>query len=137
METTQTRPGAVNKVLSEYFERRNLMETTLTRPASDERRSTTDPAAGGGKRYSAGKNRMDLMPPEWEWELCRVLTKGAAKYAERNWEKGMEWSAVIGPLKRHLNKFLRGEQLDDEIAALVETVCHFFHIVLRAVQRLL
>ena len=107
MDNTQTRSGAVDMTLSEYFERC----------------STTDPAAGGGKRYSAGKNRMDLMPPEWEWELCRVLTKGAAKYAERNWEKGMEWSAVIGPLKRHLNKFLRGEQLDDEIK------CHHLALV--------
>ena len=71
-----------------------------------------------GLRYDAGKNRLDLLPPEWEWELGKVLTAGANKYADRNWELGMQWSKVVGPLRRHLNRFLRGEQLDEE------TGCH-------------
>lgn len=73
---------------------------------------------GRGLRYDSGKNRLDLIPAEWEWELGRVLTKGAEKYHDRNWELGMDWSKVVGPLRRHLNAFLRGEQLDKE------TGCH-------------
>jgi hypothetical protein len=73
---------------------------------------------GVGLRYDTGKNRLDLIPPEWEWELGRVLTAGANKYADRNWELGMDWSKIVGPLRRHLNCFLRGERLDKE------TGCH-------------
>lgn len=72
----------------------------------------------GGLRYDAGKNRLDLIPPEWIWELGKVLTAGANKYADRNWELGMRWSKVVGPIERHFNRFLRGEQLDKE------TGCH-------------
>lgn len=74
-------------------------------------------ADGTGLRYDAGKNRLELIPPEWEWELGRVLTAGATKYADRNWERGMEWSKVVGPLRRHLNRFLRGQQRDGETGA--------------------
>lgn len=73
---------------------------------------------GVGLRYDAGKNRLDLIPPEWIWELGKVLTAGANKYADRNWELGMRWSKVVGPIERHFNRFLRGEQLDKE------TGCH-------------
>lgn len=79
---------------------------------------------GDGLRYDTGKNRLDLIPPEWEWELARVLTAGAAKYQPRNWELGMAWSKVLGPSRRHQNKFLRGEQIDEE------TKCH--HLALAA-----
>lgn len=72
----------------------------------------TLPTDGKGLRYDDGKNRLELIPPEWEWELGEVLTAGAIKYAERNWERGMKWSKCVGPLKRHLNKWLRGEMLD-------------------------
>lgn len=67
-----------------------------------------------GLRYDAGKNRLDLIPPEWTWELGRVCTSGTKKYEARNWELGMDWSKVIGPLKRHLNRFERGERIDEE-----------------------
>lgn len=65
-----------------------------------------------GLRFDEGKNRLDLIPPEWEWELGRVLTEGAKKYADRNWELGMDYSKVVGPLRRHLNAYLRGERID-------------------------
>lgn len=65
-----------------------------------------------GLRFDEGKVRLDLIPPEWEWELGRVLTEGAKKYADRNWELGMDYSKVLGPLRRHLNAYLRGERID-------------------------
>ena len=77
-----------------------------------------------GIRFDNGKNRLDLIPPEWEWELGRVLTFGASKYADRNWERGMDWSRIAGSAKRHFNKFLRGEQIDEE------SQCH--HLALMA-----
>jgi hypothetical protein len=53
-----------------------------------------------------------------------VLTKGAQKYAPRNWEKGMKWSKVLGPLLRHVIKFVAGERYDKE------TGCH--HLTMAA-----
>lgn len=75
-------------------------------------------AATVGLRFDAGKNRLDLIPIEWIWGLGWVLTKGAEKYAERNWEKGMKWGKCIGCALRHTLKFMAGERYDKE------TGCH-------------
>lgn len=77
----------------------------------------------GGLRYDNGKNRLDLLPPEWVWGLGVITTEGAKKYAERNWEKGMPWSKVWGPMLRHAFKWLMGERYD------AETGCHHLLMV--------
>lgn len=79
---------------------------------------------GGGLRYDIGKNRLDLIPGEWTWALADVLSMGAVKYTERNWERGMQWSKVLGCILRHITKFLMGERYDDE------TGCH--HLAMAA-----
>ena len=56
----------------------------------------------GGRKDDHGKARLDLIPPEIMFALGSVLAFGAAKYAERNWEKGMSWGRVFGALMRHL-----------------------------------
>lgn len=66
-------------------------------------------------RFSTGKIRHDLIPPFVLDELAKVYTYGCQKYDPDNWRKGLKWREdVIGPLKRHLEKWIRGEQLDDE-----------------------
>lgn len=70
------------------------------------------PKEGTGLRYDKGKLRFDLIHPVANEGLARVLTKGARKYADRNWEGGMPWSKVLGPLKRHLQAIERGEDWD-------------------------
>lgn len=69
---------------------------------------------GGGLRYDDGKNKLDLIPIEWIWGLGQVLTQGAEKYAERNWERGMKWSKMVGCGLRHVFKFCVGERYDPE-----------------------
>lgn len=71
-------------------------------------------ADGGGLRKDDGKNKLDLIPPEWIWALGAVLTQGAEKYAVRNWERGMAWSKMIGCGLRHVFKFVCGERYDPE-----------------------
>lgn len=71
-----------------------------------------DTGSGSGKRYDKGKLRYDLIQPDAEKGLVEVLTFGASKYEDRNWEKGMPWSKVIGPLKRHLAAIEAGEDYD-------------------------
>ena len=71
-----------------------------------------------GLRYDQGKLRWDLLPPDVMEELVRVYTKGAEKYAERNWELGMDWGKCLRALKSHLNKWEKGQQRDDEYPEL-------------------
>jgi hypothetical protein len=71
-----------------------------------------------GLRYNAGKKRFDLVHPWAHEQMVNVLTKGAEKYSERNWEKGMAWSKVIASLKRHMNAIESGEDYDPETGEL-------------------
>jgi hypothetical protein len=88
-------------------------------------------ADGGGKRFNKGKTKMELTPPEWEWALADVTTQGSKKYDERNWEQGMDWSIMIGCMKRHINKFLAGERYDGKQFDLEAgtTGCHHLAMV--------
>ena len=70
--------------------------------------------ATGGIKHDSGKPRMELLAPEALFGTASVLTFGAAKYADRNWEKGMQWSRVFGALMRHLWLWWRGEDCDAE-----------------------
>ena len=80
-----------------------------------------------GLRYNKGKNRFDLVHPWSHEQMVKVLTIGAEKYADRNWEKGMTWSNVIASLKRHLNAIESGEDYDPESGEL-----HAAHIACNA-----
>lgn len=76
-----------------------------------------------GLRYNTGKIRQDLLPPHAISEVAKVLTKGAEKYADRNWEKGMAWSTVAASLKRHLSDWENGKTIDpDDGCSLISKV---------------
>jgi 5'(3')-deoxyribonucleotidase len=80
-----------------------------------------------GLRYNQGKTRHDLIPAFAQEQYAHVLTKGAEKYAERNWEKGMGWSKIISSLKRHIQKIEEGEDYDKETGLL-----HSAHVMCNA-----
>lgn len=80
-----------------------------------------------GLRYNTGKMRHDLVHAWSHEQMVKVLTKGAEKYAERNWEKGMLWSTVIASLKRHMAAIERGEDYDAETGLL-----HAAHVACNA-----
>ena len=67
-----------------------------------------------GVKFDTGKPRMDLLAPEALMGIAKILSYGANKYEDRNWEKGMNWGRVYGALQRHLNAFWGGEELDEE-----------------------
>ena len=70
--------------------------------------------AVSGHKDDHDKERMDLIPPEAVLALARVLTYGAAKYEDRNWEKGMAWSRPYAALMRHMLAWWGGEDKDPE-----------------------
>lgn len=55
-----------------------------------------------GYKADEDKVRIELVPPEFIFATAAVLTFGANKYADRNWEKGMKWSRPFGAAMRHL-----------------------------------
>ena len=67
-----------------------------------------------GYKADEDKVRMDLIPPEAVFALAAVLTFGANKYADRNWELGMKWGRPFGALMRHMWAWWRGEKADPE-----------------------
>lgn len=67
-----------------------------------------------GLKFDAGKIRTDLLPVEALEGISGVLTYGAEKYGERNWEKGMSWGRCYGACLRHLFAWWRGEEVDPE-----------------------
>ena len=67
-----------------------------------------------GLRFNSGKVRFDLVPHEAEEALAEHYGRGAMKYPGRNWENGMPWMGVAASLRRHLNKWLAGEDYDEE-----------------------
>ena len=86
---------------------------------------------GEGLRYNKGKRRFDLIPPDALAALADLFTIGARKYAERNWEKGMDYSNVIQSLDRHWNDFKAGIDRDPETGCL-----HITHVVWNAMALL-
>lgn len=43
--------------------------------------------SGEGLRYNKGKLKYDLVHPWAHEQMVKVLTNGANKYGDRNWEK--------------------------------------------------
>jgi hypothetical protein len=75
------------------------------------------PVAGailGGLKYDTDKTRYELLPPELMHAVADILTFGAKKYSDRNWELGMEWSRPFGALMRHMWAWWRGDGVDAE-----------------------
>lgn len=67
-----------------------------------------------GQKLDTGKVRLDLIPPELVFGVGKVLTFGAKKYSERNWENGIAYGRVFGAALRHLFSWWKGERLDPE-----------------------
>lgn len=65
-----------------------------------------------GVKFDGGKPKMELISFIALEGLARVLTKGALKYASRNWENGMAWSRPAGALLRHFSLFMQGIDYD-------------------------
>lgn len=72
----------------------------------------TNATTGGAKGQKP--ERMDLLPWGAVLEVSRVYGFGAAKYEDRNWERGYEVNLSYGALQRHLAAYWTGEDKDPE-----------------------
>ena len=67
-----------------------------------------------GRKDDTDKAPWHLLPPDALRQIVLVLEFGAAKYGDRNWEKGMAWSRPFSALMRHMWAWWRGEDRDPE-----------------------
>jgi len=70
-------------------------------------------AINTGAKFDTGKERFDLMLPEFELEMAKVLTYGAETYGANSWQ-GVPDAVrrYRAALRRHENAMTRGELRD-------------------------
>lgn len=72
---------------------------------------------GAMRDLASDKPRPDLMNPMVDMRLSMHFAKGARKYKERNWEKGIDEERYVASAKRHMNQWLMGEEDEDHLIA--------------------
>lgn len=65
-------------------------------------------------KFDTGKPKLSYVPQLALWEVGKSFSYGAAKYAEFNYSKGMEYTRLTDAALRHINQALRGEDIDEE-----------------------
>lgn len=78
-----------------------------------------------GLKFDDNKVSYHLIPVDALDEVSRVLTFGARKYGERNWEKGIRYARLYRALLHHVWAWWCGETHDPEsgLHPLAHAVC--------------
>lgn len=71
---------------------------------------------GAVRDTARDKPRPDLISPHANMREGMVMTKGAEKYAERNWEQGIPISRCIASACRHIEQYKLGQTDEDHLA---------------------
>jgi|TARA_R100000963_G_C4558392_1_gene48290 hypothetical protein len=96
----------------------------ITKDSGDRRKFNT----GAQRDVVVGKGRYDLISPIMIERLAKLLQRGAEKYNDRNWEKGMPLSVYMDSGMRHLFKFLEGHKDEDHLIAAIWNLQALLHI---------
>jgi len=75
--------------------------------------------SGARRDTQDGKPRYDLIPPGPLKRLAELYARGAEKYDEHNWTKGMPISRYLASLMRHPEQYREGDTEEDHLAAVV------------------
>jgi hypothetical protein len=73
---------------------------------------------GSRRDTREGKGRYDLLPPLALRRLAGLYERGAAKYGDRNWERGQPLTRYMDSLLRHAFAVLEGKDDEDHVAAI-------------------
>jgi len=84
-------------------------------------------ATGAVRDTQAGKPRYDLIPPTALRRLATHYAKGAEKYTEHNWTKGIPMSRCVASLMRHIMQFILGDKEEDHLAACLFNIMCIIH----------
>lgn len=78
---------------------------------------------GAERDMQEGKGRFDLLPMCVLMRLAKHYEKGAIKYKERNWEKGIPAHSFADSAMRHLVKYLDGWTDEDHLISAIWNLC--------------
>lgn len=84
-------------------------------------------STGAVRDTSANKPRPDLISPFFLERLGEQLRKGAVKYAEWNWAKGIPSSRCYESAMRHLLQFAQGLTNEDHLSAAAFNIMVIIH----------
>ncbi len=59
--------------------------------------------------------------------VAEMYMRGADKYGESNWEKGMPTSRILASLLRHIEAYRCGDREEDHLAAVVWNALALIH----------
>lgn len=83
--------------------------------------------SGAVRDTADGKPRPDLISPHANLREGAWMEKGARKYAERNWEKGIPISRCVASMCRHLEAYKLGQTDEDHLAAIRTNASFIMH----------
>lgn len=83
----------------------------------------TEFTSGAVRDMHEGKGRFDLLPMCVLMRLAKHYEKGALKYEERNWEKGIDAHSFADSAFRHLVKYMDGLDDEDHLIAAIWNLC--------------
>jgi hypothetical protein len=75
-------------------------------------------ALGAVRDVQDDKPRYDLIPPKSLLRLAMHYTRGARKYGDRNYEKGIPNSRTLASLMRHVEAYRLHDTAEDHLAAI-------------------
>ena len=84
-------------------------------------------STGAMRENASDKGRYDLISPIMLKRLAIVMERGAKKYYDRNWEKGMPLYRYIDAALRHTNQYLEGMRDEDHLAQAIFNLMACIH----------
>lgn len=82
---------------------------------------------GAYREPQNGRPRYDLIPVEALLGWAKWMARGAEKYSDRNWEKGMPISRYEASAHRHLAGYMLGDTQEDHLSAMLFNVGAIMH----------
>ncbi len=76
---------------------------------------------------ASGKGRPDLISPFALTRLAKHYERGCVKYADRNWERGMNYSRYTASMFRHIIAWMMGKEDEDHLAAIAWNAFAIMH----------
>jgi hypothetical protein len=84
-------------------------------------------SSGAVRDVQGDKPRYDLIPPFPLQRLAELYARGAEKYDDHNWAKGMNTSRILASLMRHLEQYRQGDKTEDHLAAVAWNAFAIMH----------
>jgi hypothetical protein len=112
-------------MIAKAFEAVNQKAPVFEMKDSGERESF---GTGAVRDIREGKGRYDLISPFALKRLAIVYEKGAAKYSNRNWEKGMPHTRYYDSAIRHLQQWMMGDTDEDHLAHAMWNCAALIHM---------